>query len=127
MKICIMCESTLLQKALEYYLTEFLAPYQDAEFIISDITLNINKPVCLINSTQHSAIKKPFTPISLVKDLQDFYHTQVKKSTLSSSNATPASLLDIKDPKLQTKIDHILQEFSKQIYQTLNNDKNNPQ
>lgn len=120
MKICIMCESTLLQKALEYYLQEYLASYTEAEFIISDITLQIEKPVCFLNSTDDAHIKKPFTPVSLFKDLQNFYHSHIKKNIIS--HIIPNEL-DLQDPKIQTKIDHLLQEFSKQIYNTLQNDK----
>lgn len=124
MKICIMCESTLLQSALEYYLQEYLCAYQDAEFIISDIQLNITKPICIINTSSDANISKPFTPVSLFRDLQEFYHTYVKKTTLDSNSILPQELLNIKDPQLQAKIDSILQEFSKKIYQTLNTDEN---
>lgn len=120
MKICIMCESTLLQKALEHYLQEYLVSYTEAEFIISDIALQIEKPVCLLDSSNNTHIKKPFTPISLFKDLQNFYHSYIKKNIIS--HIIPDEL-DIQDPKIQTKIDHLLQEFSKQIYNTLQNDK----
>lgn len=120
MKICIMCESTLLQKSLEYYLQEYLTSYTESEFIISDIALQIEKPVCLLDSTNNTHIKKPFTPVSLFKDLQSFYHTHIKKNTIS--HIIPSEL-DLQDPKIQTKIDHLLQEFSKQIYNTLQNDK----
>ncbi len=123
MKLCIMCQSTLLQKALEYYLAEFLTSYKDCEFVLCDTHLNINKPICLLNNSNASHIKKPFTPVSLFKDLQDFYHTKIKKHLQLSSNIIPKELLHIQDPKLQTKIDHILQEFSQRIYQTLHHDE----
>lgn len=116
-----MCESTLLQKSLEYYLDEFLTPYAEADFVISDIVLQIAKPICLLNQSEESNIKKPFTPVSLFKDLQNFYHTQIKKSIIS--NHIPKELLNITDPQIQTKIDHLLQEFSKQIYQALHRDE----
>ncbi|MCE3036316.1 hypothetical protein [Helicobacter anatolicus] len=124
MKICIMCESTLLQSALEYYLQEYLCSYQDAELIISDIALNITKPLCSISTSSQADIIKPFTPASLLRDLQEFYHTKVKKTTLTSNFTIPEELLNIKDPQIQAKIDSILQEFSKKIYQTLHTDKN---
>ncbi|CBG40357.1 hypothetical protein [Helicobacter mustelae] len=125
MKICIMCESTLLQSALEYYLQEYLCPYQEAEFIISDISLNIQKPICFIQNDSNTHIKKPFTPVSLFRNLQEFYHSEIKKTTIDANAIIPAELLNIKDPQLQTKINSILQEFSKKIYQTLNTNPQN--
>ena len=123
MKICIMCESTLLQKSLEYYLSEFLCSFQESEFIISDTQISVPKPLCLIDSTKKSHIHKPFTPISLFKDIQEFYHTKVKKNKTIIPNLLSQDLLNIKDSRLQTKINAILQEFSTKIYQTLNTDE----
>lgn len=117
MKICIMCDSTLLQKSLEYYLGEFLCEFSECEFIIADTKIDAPKPVCTIST--NGDIFKPFTPISLFRGIQEFYHTHIKHSN-HLTELLPKELLNIKDPKLQSKIDSILQEFSTKIYQTLN-------
>ncbi len=125
MKICIMCNSTLLQKSLEYYLSEFLCDLAECDFIIADMHIDAQKPVCVISSVPNANIFKPFTPISLFRGIQEFYHTNIKNPNNDPLSLLPKELLNIKDPKLQSKIDSILQEFSTKIYQTLNNPTNN--
>lgn len=124
MRICIMCNSTLLQKSLEYYLGEFLCDFAECDFIIADMYIDVPKPVCVIDSTPQANIFKPFTPISLFRGIQEFYHTRIKNPNANPLSLLPKELLNIKDPKLQSKIDSILQEFSTKIYQTLNNPSN---
>lgn len=115
-----MCESMLLQDALSYYLKDILTTFNDCEFVISDTPLQISKPLCIIGSTSQSDIKKPFTQVSLSKDLQNFYHHKVK-STKIIANTIPENFLNIKNPELKLQIDSILEEFSSKIYQTLKN------
>lgn len=122
MKISIMCESMLLQEALAYYLKDSLVEFSDCDFVISDSELNISKPLCIIGSSAKSDIKKPFSQISLFKDLQDFYHHKAK-STKITANTIPENFLNIKNPDLKLQIDSILQEFSSKIYQTLKNNE----
>ncbi|WP_143428398.1 hypothetical protein [Helicobacter sp. 11S03491-1] len=118
MKISIMCESMLLQEALNHYLLDDLSSFEECEFVISDTPLHVTKPVCLINSSPQSDIKKPFSQKSLLEDLQEFYHSKVK-ATKITANLLPHHLLDIKNPELKMQIDSLLEEFSTKIYQTL--------
>ncbi|WP_095297498.1 hypothetical protein [Helicobacter sp. 12S02232-10] len=116
MKISIMCQSTLLQEALRRYLKDNLSNFEDCDFIISDIRLKTDKPICLIDSSQKADIKKPFTQTSLLKDLQNFYYSKIKAAKITA-NPMPNNLLE--NPELKMQIDSILEEFSRKIYQTL--------
>ncbi|PAF45091.1 hypothetical protein [Helicobacter sp. 11S02596-1] len=118
MKISIMCQSTLLQEALSYYLKDSLSDFEGCDFVISDMPMNAHKPVCLITADQNTNICKPFTQASLLRDIQTFYHSKIKPTKITN-NAITTKLLE--NPELKTQIDLILEEFSKKIYQTLKN------
>ncbi len=132
MKICIMCQSTLLQKALEYYLSEFLCDFHECEMLIADCPLDAPKPVCVVGSDEKADVFKPFTPISLLESVRNFYEKNIPSPAPQDSSLQdpshllallPTKLLDIKDPQLQSKIDSLLQEFSSKIYQTFHDEK----
>lgn len=123
MKISIMCESMMIQEALSHYLKDSLCEFKDCEFVVSDVNLEISKPVCLISNSVVSDIKKPFTQVSLFQDIQNFYYSKIHSTKITSNPVDFNFLKDIKNPELKMQIDSILEEFSKKIYQTLKNDK----
>ncbi|PAF50445.1 hypothetical protein [Helicobacter sp. 13S00477-4] len=119
MKISIMCQSLLLQESLKYYLKDIDSDVEECDFIISDTLIDSNKPICLIGDSSNSDIKKPFNQTRLFKDINNFYHSKIKASTIIA-NPMP-DFLNIKNPELKMQIDSILEEFSRKIYQTLKN------
>lgn len=115
MKISIMCESSLLQEALKYYLQDFISDLSECDFVISDRELKVNKPLCLIGDLDTSHIKKPFTPASLWQDIKTF---QTKAQTGEIAQKL-SNLLDIKDSQIKIQVDSLLEELSTKIRQTL--------
>ncbi len=70
MKIFLSCKSLLIQKSLEFYLSDCLSPMEVCDFVLSDDeTLEINKPLCFIEER----LKKPFTKQSVKEDIKNFY------------------------------------------------------
>ncbi len=70
MKIFLSCKSLLIQKSLEFYLSDCLSPMGVCDFVLSDDeTLEINKPLCSIEER----LRKPFTKQSVKEDINNFY------------------------------------------------------
>lgn len=109
-----MCDSSLLQEALKYYLRDFISDLNECDFIISDKELKVNKPLCLIGDLDGSHIKKPFTLPSLWSDIKAF-QTKIQTEEVVEKLS---NLLNIKDPRLKIQMDLLLKEFSTKICQT---------
>lgn len=75
MKIFVECECELLQASLDIFLKDYLAPKEEADFVVCDTLLLCQKPTFCIGSD----ISLPFTSAQLLARLDDF----VRKNTLN--------------------------------------------
>ncbi|WP_299328086.1 hypothetical protein [uncultured Helicobacter sp.] len=114
MKIAVICESELLQKSLEMYLKDFLAPLEECEFVVSDYQSCDMKPVCLVGSGSGTHVKTPFTQESLLANCKVFYATYCQPELKA---------LSPKDSKIFIQIDLLieetLREFRHRLYEIL--------
>ncbi|UKJ13676.1 dihydroneopterin aldolase [Helicobacter pylori] len=102
MKIFLSCKSLLIQKSLEFYLSDCLSPMGVCDFVLSDDeTLEINKPLCFIEER----LRKPFTKQSVREDVKNFYRA-LKESE------------EIKFSKEQ-KIQQLLEEYTQKLCQII--------
>lgn len=113
MKITVVCASELLQKSLEIYLKDYLAPIEECDFVISDYQSCDMKPVCLVG-TANAHIKTPFTQESLLANCKVFYATYCAESL---------PILPPKDSRVFMQIDQLftqtLEDFRQKLYAIL--------
>lgn len=112
MKIAIMCESPLLQKALQSFLKKYLTTTKNCDFIISDRKIDSNKPICLISQAQDAHIKKPFTRAQLILGVERFF----KESQQNKEQITKPTEID---SELEKKIYQLTHRFAKAIIETI--------
>ncbi|GAA8086793.1 hypothetical protein HpDR4_11760 [Helicobacter pylori] len=106
MKIFLSCKSLLIQKSLEFYLSDCLSPMGVCDFVLSDDeTLEINKPLCFIEER----LRKPFTKQSVKEDTKNFYRA-LKESEKPCE--------EIKISKEQ-KIQQLLEEYTQKLCQII--------
>ncbi|WQV49552.1 dihydroneopterin aldolase [Helicobacter pylori] len=106
MKIFLSCKSLLIQKSLEFYLSDCLSPREVCDFVLSDDeTLEINKPLCFIEEY----LRKPFTKQSVKEDIKNFY-CALKESEKPCE--------EIKISKEQ-KIQQLLEEYTQKLCQII--------
>ncbi|MGL2839905.1 hypothetical protein ACQJ9R_00670 [Helicobacter pylori] len=106
MKIFLSCKSLLIQKSLEFYLSDCLSPMGVCDFVLSDDeTLEINKPLCFIEER----LRKPFTKQSVKEDIKNFYRA-LKESEKPCE--------EIKISKEQ-KIQQLLEEYTQKLCQII--------
>ncbi|WQS57975.1 dihydroneopterin aldolase [Helicobacter pylori] len=106
MKIFLSCKSLLIQKSLEFYLSDCLSPVGVCDFVLSDDeTLEINKPLCFIEE----CLRKPFTKQSVKEDIKNFYRA------LKMSEKPCEEIQFSKDQKIQ----QLLEEYTQKLCQII--------
>jgi len=108
MKVYIECNSLLIQKALEYYLDEFITPKDEADFIISDHNMQSQKPLFLISKSDKGDLKNPFTKKMLFDALESFNY---KHKDSSEENHELKMILESLKKRKDKKIDKIISEY----------------
>ncbi len=110
-KISVICDSPLLNGALERFLKEYLSPYKNCDIVVSDKAINIDKPLFLISNIENSHLKKPFTRSQLMLKLNSFYK--------ASKKAFPELRYNDLNPDLKDEIEEIVHNFKKEIFDTI--------
>ncbi|GAA8602260.1 hypothetical protein HpDR66_19180 [Helicobacter pylori] len=106
MKIFLSCKSLLIQKSLEFYLSDCLSPMGVCDFVLSDDeTLETNKPLCFIEER----LRKPFTKQSVKEDVKNFYRA-LKESE------KPCEEMEISK---EQKIKQLLEEYTQKLCQII--------
>ncbi|MFP6043497.1 hypothetical protein ACLF9E_01890 [Helicobacter pylori] len=106
MKIFLSCKSLLIQKSLEFYLSDYLSPVEVCDFVLSDDeTLEINKPLCFIEE----CLRKPFTKQSVKEDIKNFYRA------LKTSEKPCEEITFSKEQKIQ----QLLEEYTQKLCQII--------
>ncbi|WRE84862.1 dihydroneopterin aldolase [Helicobacter pylori] len=106
MKIFLSCKSLLIQRSLEFYLSDYLSSVEVCDFVLSDDeTLEINKPLCFIEER----LRKPFTKQSVKEDIKNFYRA-LKMSE------KPCEEMKISK---EQKIKQLLEEYTQKLCQII--------
>ncbi|MFP6351081.1 hypothetical protein ACLGEU_03935 [Helicobacter pylori] len=106
MKIFLSCKSLLIQRSLEFYLSDYLSSVEVCDFVLSDDeTLEINKPLCFIEE----CLRKPFTKQSVKEDVKNFY------CTLKASEKPCEEIQCSKEQKIQ----QLLEEYTQKLCQII--------
>ncbi|RVY29346.1 dihydroneopterin aldolase [Helicobacter pylori] len=106
MKIFLSCKSLLIQRSLEFYLSDCLSSVEVCDFVLSDDgKLETNKPLCFIEER----LRKPFTKQSVKEDVKNFY------CTLKGGEKPCEEMKISKDQKIQ----QLLEEYTQKLCQII--------
>ncbi|MFP6247360.1 hypothetical protein ACLGDI_05220 [Helicobacter pylori] len=106
MKIFLSCKSLLIQRSLEFYLSDYLSSVEVCDFVLSDDkTLEINKPLCFIEE----CLRKPFTKQSVKEDIKNFYRAL-------KTSEKPCEEMKISK---EQKIKQLLEEYTQKLCQII--------
>ncbi|WP_024955147.1 hypothetical protein [Sulfurospirillum arcachonense] len=106
MKIALACQSVLLEKSLEIFLKNYLSPYKQCDFVISDSHIEIDKPLFFISSDD-SDLNIPFSKSSLIMAIEKFYSTMNEQNI--EKNVNMVKKIDINE--LEEKITKLTNNF----------------
>ncbi|AYQ45170.1 dihydroneopterin aldolase [Helicobacter pylori] len=106
MKIFLSCKSLLIQRSLEFYLSDCLSAMEVCDLVLSDDEkLETNKPLCFIEER----LRKPFTKQSVKEDINNFY------CTLKESEKPCKEIQCSKEQKIQ----QLLEEYTQKLCQII--------
>jgi len=105
LKIALACQSILLEKSLEVFLKNHIAPYKQCDFVISDRNIEINKPLFNIGIEKADLIM-PFSRSTLMLKLENFYDNLYKNTSTDKSQNN-----EIKNQELEKKITKLTDTF----------------
>lgn len=106
LKIFLSCKSLLIQRSLEFYLSDCLSPMEVCDLVLSDDEkLETNKPLCFIEER----LRKPFTKQSVKEDIKNFYHA------LKTSEKPCEEIPFSKEQKIQ----QLLEEYTHKLCQII--------
>lgn len=140
MKINLLIKSPLLNKTLESYLQDYLANFDECDFVVVDeANDSLNKPVCLIDFSEDADILRPFYKDSLMRDLARFnaklkeieridmskFDNVLDLSELSRLRESIDSINGVDNAKdsqkadIKKEIENIIQDFTERLYEII--------
>jgi hypothetical protein len=111
MKIALVCNSVLLNEALKIFLKPYLTSLKDANIIISDQKLDIDKPVFIINNKPEAHLQKPFSMSHLLLSVESFYKDNRVVDRYSFQD----------DKQLQYELEVLVKDFTDKLYHLIKN------
>jgi len=116
MKIAVECQSPLLQKSLEVFLSKYLSSSKKSDIIIRDVEC-LNESKCFyIASNEKADLLKPFSKAQLVLALEKKYN-QLYPHTVKSSEVEreekESQTMDFQ--VLQDRIEFLTKEYQESI------------
>lgn len=121
MKISILCDSLLLKKSLEIFLKDYLTTYKNADFVLCDEKMDIDKPSFVVGTSDSADIKVPFSKSSLLADLRRLNDKKISQQ--DSKKRTPLKennelwLLEREIDKLTLKFREDLIKIVREYYE----------
>jgi Tfp pilus assembly PilM family ATPase len=115
MKIAVECNSILLQKALEKFLSKKLSSKKHCDIIIRDYKTN-EKNCLYISKDETADLKKPFSKSQLFLALQNKYKELNKDNDTTKTKQNPNNQnFEI----LQKRIEMLTNEYQKNILEAI--------
>jgi len=116
MKIAVECQSPLLQKSLEVFLSKYLSSSKKSDILIRDVEC-LNESKCFyIASNQKADLLKPFSKAQLVLALEKKYNQLYPRTVNSSEVETEEKESQTMDFQvLQDRIEFLTKEYQESI------------
>ena len=116
MKVAVACQSPLLQKSLEIFLSKYLSSSKRSDIIIRDEECLEDKKCFYIASNEKADLLKPFSKSQLILALEKRYkELYTKRVTPESEMQTEVSSEAIDFSILEKRIAYLTQEYQENI------------
>jgi len=113
MRVAVECESPLLQKSLEMFLSHYLSSVKKSDIVVRD-TKCINNEKCFYVSVDDDAdLKKPFSKSQLILALEAKYKEMYGEKVIESEEKAVSESLDFEI--LEKRIEFLTMEYQQNI------------
>ncbi len=119
MKVAVECQSPLLQKSLEIFLSRYLTSSKKSDIVIRDEKCLENRKCFYIANDEKADLLKPFSKSQLILALEKKYnalYVQLSSTDDTESNAVeevPKEALDFS--VLEKRIEYLTKEYQENI------------
>ena len=118
MKIAVECQSPLLQKSLELFLTKYLSSKKQCDIVVRDEECLNDERCFYVSSDENADLVKPFSKSQLILALEQRYKKFNKDEILAEyedeiDQESPSEPLDF--DILEKRIDFLTQEYKENI------------
>lgn len=118
LKVFVRCESPLLQRALELFLSDHLSAFKNADVVISDRKVKSAKKVIYIAAHGGADLEKPFSRSQLMLILEEFYVNQerieqIQRLSLQLEDRT--SFGGLMDGTFEERLETLTKNFVKDV------------
>jgi len=114
LKVCVMCDSILLKKTLESFLSGYLTPFNQCDVVITDKPLSIDRPFLLIDSAEDADIIKPFTRSTLLLYL-DKYQKKIEGMRSLNTLLDEEQRSGLDTQTLEARLERLASDFIRKI------------
>jgi len=121
MKVAVVCQSPLLQKSLEIFLSKYLSSSKRSDIIIRDEACLQEEKCFYIASDAKADLIKPFSKSQLILALEKRYkEIQVKKKSPQKAEGEKELSQESMDfTILEKRIEYLTQEYQANILRTI--------
>lgn len=108
MKIAVDCNSLLMRKSLELFLTKYLTTSKNADIVITDTKRDDGKAFFISTNKDEADLVKPFTKAQLILALERRFKNSKTVVSTNNENELDFSILE-------RRIDFLTQEYKNNI------------
>lgn len=126
MKVAVKCESPLLQKSLELFLSRHLSPLKSCDIVISDQRLDIDKKLIYISNDEDADLQKPFSKSQLILALEKLVKNDKERKNILSLVDDIEQKDEAKDNSdrldfkfLEDRIEKLTKEYQENLLKTI--------
>ncbi len=112
MKVAVECNSMLLQKALEEYLSGHVVSKDEANLILSDKVMRIHIPSIHVSQSANSDLQVPFTKAELFWKLEEFYLSMLESQFSFTSKEQMKPFIEKLQKRNNSKIAKLARKIS---------------
>ena len=114
MKIAVECQSPLLQKSLELFLSNYLSSIKQCDIVLRDRECLGNTRCMYISSDKNADIIKPFSKSQLIMNIEERYK-ELYNETLHDNSDEESMDFSI----LEKRIEQLTQEYQENIIRSV--------
>jgi hypothetical protein len=115
MKVAVECQSPLLQKSLEIFLSRYLSSPKKSDIIIRDEACLNDKRCFYIASSEDADLLKPFSKAQLILALEKKYNALYPRTTKQSSSLEKTEEKELDFSVLEKRIEYLTKEYQENI------------